>query len=150
MPFDTGTISILDSERLMANAPWIERYLIGVAYEAFASPNVSPSYDALDRNTASYEMPNVIDRLNAELNKLGFNQTVQRCNSMIDLVNNLRVILKNSQRANYLDWLVGNENVWYWEEAKQQEAWKLDDAALLAFCNELVARNKQRLQHGLG
>ena len=142
MPFDTGTISILESERLMANAPWIERYLVGIAYNVFASPYVSPSYDVLDQNTASYEMSSVVNHLNAELNKLGFSQAVQQCSTVLDMVNNLRVILKNSQRANYLDWLVGNENEWYWEEAKEQEAWKLDDAALLAFCNKLREKNK--------
>lgn len=144
MPFDTGTISILESERLMANASWIERYLIGIAYNAFACPNVSPSYDVLDQNTASYDMPFVVNRLNAELNKLGFNQAVQRCSTMTDLIQGLRSILMNSKRANALDWLVGNENEALWEEAKEKEVWKLDDEALMSFCVDLAAKINEK------
>lgn len=142
MPFDTETISILESERLMANAPWIERYLVGIAYKAFARPNVSSSYDVLDQNTASYDMPSVVNRLNAELNKLGFNQAVQRCNTITDLIQGLRSILMNSKRANALDWLVGNENEALWEEAQEKEVWRLDDEALMSFCVDLSAKIK--------
>lgn len=144
MPFDTRMISISESERLMANASWLERYLVGIAYNAFAGRYSSPAYDVLDQNTASYEMPSVVNRLNAEISKLGFNQAVPQCSTMTNLIDNLRSILRNdSKRANYLNWLVGNENENYWEEAKQQEAWNLSDTELLDFCNKLVEKNKR-------
>lgn len=142
MPFDTETISVLESERLMANAPWIERYLVGIAYKAFACPNISPSYDVLDQNTASYDMPSVVNRLNAELKKLGFSQAVQQCSTMSDLIQGLRGILMNSKRANALDWLVGNEYKALWEVAKKREVWRLDDEALISFCVDLSAKIK--------
>lgn len=146
MPFDTRTISILESEKLMANAPWIERYLIGIAYNAFARPNISPSYDILDQNTASYDMPSVVNRLNAELKKLGFNRTVPQCRTMPDLIQDLRSILMYSKRANALDWLVGNKNETFWEKAKEKEVWLLDDEALISFCVDLSAEIKAKAQ----
>jgi hypothetical protein len=142
MPFDTETISIIESESLMGNAPWIERYLIGIAYKVFARPRVSPDYRVLDELTPSYEMPLVVSRLNVELEKLGFKQTVADSSTMPALVSNLRSVLMNSERANALDWLVGNVNESYWEEAVKQEAWKLGETELFAFCSELVAKNK--------
>jgi hypothetical protein len=90
MPFDTETISILEAEKLMNNAPWIERYLVGVAYNSFSTENVSGSYDVIDKNTSSYDMPIIVSRLNDELHKLGFDQKVSQCNKIIDLVHNPR------------------------------------------------------------
>lgn len=142
MPFDTETISIVEAENFMNNAPWIERYLIGIAYNAFSSPNVSPSYDLLDKHTASYEMPQVSQRLNAELTKLGLGQ-IGAARTMSELIRNLRALLINQRRANMLDWLVGNEDPTFWEEAKKREAWTLDDDQLLVFCNKLSEAKKQ-------
>lgn len=142
MPYDTTVISIFEAENLMANAPWIERYLVGVAYSSFARPRVSPDYHTLDQLTPVSEMPTIVHRLNDELQKLGFKQRVEDSYTMPILIYNLRGVLKGSDRANALDWLVGNVNETYFEEAIKQKAWGLRDKELFAFCEKLVATRK--------
>jgi len=138
MPFDTKRISLEEAENLMATAPWIERYLVGVAYGIFSSPRVSPSYDILDQNTASHEMKQVVNNLNHELHRLGINEVLPGSDNMIVLIDNLRDVLKRHDRANFIDWLVGNENTSFWDKAEKRNVWSLDDEGLKAFCRSLV------------
>jgi len=146
MPFDTKTISILESVNLMAQASWFERYLIGIGYGVFSEPNVSDDYRVLDSYTPSYGMPDVISRLNTELKKLGFNKEVLHCSTMPGLIKNLRsVIWADDKRAALFDWLIGNQDETLWEEAKKQEVWNLGYEELFAFCQSLQEKRLTKL-----
>lgn len=144
MPFDTEVISVLEAENLMYQASWIERYLIGKAYNLFARPNVSGDYKMLDETTASYEMGNVVDRLNDELEKLGLNKIGYQ-SSFKNLIQSLRQNIKTDKRSSFLNWIVGNEDESYWTKFIEREGYKLPTEELKNFCRNLVLESTGEL-----